>query len=88
MVTRTILLPLLLTAVLALAVFAGAFRHFGSEARETAAGRLSLYQSIVSAELERFTHLTYVLSLDPFVIRAGEGGPVARLNTRLAEFAE
>ena len=87
MQSRSFLLPLLLTAVLALAAFAGAFRYFGSEERGKAEGRLSLYQSIVAAELERFAHLTYVLSLDPFVVEAAEGGAVAPLNARLAEFA-
>lgn len=87
MPTRSFFLPLLLTALLALAAFAGAFRYFGSEERDRADGRLSLYESTVAAELQRFAHLTYVLSLDPFVVRAAEGGAVAPLNLRLAEFA-
>ncbi|MEM7718010.1 MAG: ATP-binding protein [Pseudomonadota bacterium] len=87
MLIRSFFLPLLLTVLLALAAFAGAFRYFGSEERERAEGRLSLYESTVAAELQRFAHLTYVLSLDPFVVQAAEGGAVAPLNDRLAEFA-
>lgn len=85
---RAYLLSLLTTALLAFAAFQGAQRYFGNEEREAAAGRLSLYQSTVTAELERFQHLTYVLSLDPFVIAAADGAPVAALNTRLEEFAD
>ena len=39
-------------------------------------------------ELERFAHLTYVLSLDPFVIGAANGEPTEALNARLAELAD
>lgn len=85
---RVIFLSLLATAVLALAAFQAAYRYFGNEERAAATGRLSLYQSTVTAELERFQHLTYVLSLDPFVISAAEGARPDRLNARLAEFAE
>ncbi len=84
---RSILLPILATALLALAAFQGAYRYFGNEERTEAAGRLSLYQSTVTAEIERFAHLTYVLSVDPFVISGAGGGGVGDLNDRLREFA-
>ena len=84
---RAFLLSLLATVLIAFAAFQGALRYFGNEERDAAAGRLSLYQSTVTAELERFQHLTYVLSLDPFVIAAAGGAPADSLNQRLAEFA-
>lgn len=85
--TRSILLPFAMTALLALAAFQGAYRYFVSEERAEAAGRLSLYQSTVTAELERFRHLTHVLSRDPFVIRAAGGAARDVLNGRLEAFA-
>lgn len=61
--------------------------YFYSEEISKAQGRLSLYQASVSAELERFSHLTYVLARDPFLIATAEGGATAGLNLRLREFA-
>ncbi|MEL7150193.1 MAG: ATP-binding protein [Pseudomonadota bacterium] len=84
---RPILLSVLATAALAFAAFQVAYRYFDSEERAAAAGRLSLYQSTVTAELGRFQHLTYVLSLDPFVIAAAEGQSPAQLNARFEDFA-
>lgn len=77
-----------LVAVLGLGVFNLALRYFQSEELSKATGRLSLYQSTVEAELERFSHLTFVLARDPFVVSAATGGDAERLNTRLAQFAD
>ncbi|MEM6385282.1 MAG: ATP-binding protein [Pseudomonadota bacterium] len=85
---RFTILFVLCTGLLAFAAYQAAYRYFENEERDAAAGRLSLYQSTVTAELERFQHLTYVLSLDPFVVDATEGAGTGRLNERLAEFAE
>ncbi|MCI5038445.1 MAG: ATP-binding protein [Donghicola eburneus] len=63
------------------------YGYFQSEELTKARGRLSLYQSSVSGELERFSHLTYVLARDPFVIETAGGGPTNILNGRLEEFA-
>ena len=62
--------------------------YFQSEELSKAKGRLSLYRSTVIAELERFSHLTYVLARDPFVIETSMGGDTQALNVRLAAFAE
>lgn len=81
----------LLVAVLTVVALAGlsklSFGYFRSGELEKAQGRLSLYEASLQAELERFSHLTYVLARDPFVIATAEGGQTAWLNARLAEFA-
>ena len=56
--------------------------------RSKAQGRLSLYRSTVIAEIERFSHLTFVLARDPFVIETAQGGDTAALDVRLADFAD
>lgn len=64
------------------------YQYFVSEELSKAQGRLSLYQSSVNSELERFSHLTYVLSQDSFVIGTAEGDGTGALNRRLEDFAE
>ncbi|OAN70796.1 C4-dicarboxylate ABC transporter [Jannaschia sp. EhC01] len=73
-----------LTAV----VWFASYRYFQSEELQRAGGRLSLYRSTVLAEVERFEHLTHVLSVDPYVIAALEDGANDLLNTRLMDFAQ
>ena len=85
-VTRSILFSMLFL-VFAARAFALSHRYFRSEEVTRAEGRLSLYRSTVVAELNRFSHLTFVLSRDPFVIETASGGPTAPLNGRLASFA-
>ena len=84
-------LRILMVAVAVLAV-AGTFRlsyaYFQSEELSKADERLSLYRSSVVAALERFSHLTYVLARDPFVIATAGGDNTDRLNRRLKGFAE
>ncbi|MEM9130597.1 MAG: cache domain-containing protein, partial [Pseudomonadota bacterium] len=60
---------------------------FTARALERAAGPLSLYRETVVAELERFSHLTFVLARDPFVVATVQGADTGPLNQRLAEFA-
>ncbi len=64
------------------------YQYFVSEELSKAQGRLSLYQSSVNSELERFSHLTYVLSQDSLVIGTAEGNGTGTLNGRLEDFAE
>jgi two-component system C4-dicarboxylate transport sensor histidine kinase DctB len=64
------------------------YQYFVSEELSKAQGRLSLYQSSVSSELERFSHFTYVLSQDSFVVGTAEGDGTGALNRRLEDFAE
>lgn len=79
--------PTIATAVVAVSVFKVSYGYFQSEELTKAQGRLSLYQSSVSGELERFSHLTYVLARDPIVIETTSGGPTGLLNSRLEEFS-
>jgi two-component system C4-dicarboxylate transport sensor histidine kinase DctB len=73
--------------VVALCIFWVSLSYFQSEERTKAQGRLSLYRSTVVAELERFSHLTYVLARDPYVIKTSLGADTGALDRRLAAFA-
>ncbi|MDB2407493.1 ATP-binding protein [Jannaschia sp.] len=84
---RTLALALCV-AIATAAVWFASYRYFVAEEIEQAEGRLSLYRSTVLAEVERFEHLTQVLVVDPFVLRAVETGETEELNPRLARFAE
>ena len=85
-VTRTIVFSLLFLAF-ASGAYVLSSRYFRSEEVIRAEGRLSLYRSTVVAELDRFSHLTFVLARDPFVMETAGGGPTAPLDGRLASFA-
>ncbi len=82
-----LVLFLVLSALIAVASFNVASVYFRSEEVSKAQGRLSLYRSTVVAEIERFSHLTFVLARDPFVIQTSLDGDTQGLNNRLAEFA-
>lgn len=83
--------PYIVVFLAALAASVGlylvSYQYFLSEELSKARGRLSLYQSSVAAELERFSHLTYVLAQDPFVARTALGDNTGVLNRRLEDFA-
>ena len=64
------------------------YRYFHSEELAKAEGRLTLYQASVVAELERFSHLTYVLARDPFVIETAQSGATEGLSERLLAFSD
>ena len=85
-------LPRFIYALVALVIAAGVFqlsyRYFQSEELSKAEGRLSLYHSTVTAELARFSHLTYVLARDPFLVATAQGGDRDLLNDRLKDFTE
>jgi two-component system C4-dicarboxylate transport sensor histidine kinase DctB len=85
-VARTIVFSLLFLGF-ASGAFVLSSRYFRSEEVIRAEGRLSLYRSTVVAELDRFSHLTFVLARDPFVMETAAGGPTAPLDGRLASFA-
>ncbi|MRU14482.1 sensor histidine kinase [Roseovarius sp. A21] len=80
-------LMLAFVAALSSAAWIASYKYFVSEEVQRAEARLSLYRSTVLAELERFEHLTQVLSVDPFVIRALDAAATPALNARLADFA-
>lgn len=71
----------------AVAVFWVSFSYFQTDELNKAQGRLSLFEETVTAELERFSHLTYILARDSFVLETAKGGTTKLLNIRLAAFA-
>jgi two-component system C4-dicarboxylate transport sensor histidine kinase DctB len=81
-------ISVLAALVIAASVFQLSYRYFQSEELSKAEGRLSLYHSTVTAELARFSHLTYVLARDPFVVATAQSGDRDLLNERLKDFAE
>lgn len=88
-----LILSLCIILALAVASYAGAMSYFRGEEQRRAEGRLSLYRSTVTAEIERFSHLTYVLARDPFVMevaraKRSQGSAAAALNLRLKTFAD
>ncbi len=83
-----ILFSILAAILVASGIFRVSYSYFVSEELAKAEGRLTLYQRTVNTEFERFSHLTYVLSQDPFVIQTVQGGPTEDLNVRLQRFAE
>ncbi|MDZ7710140.1 MAG: ATP-binding protein [Roseovarius sp.] len=78
-----------LTALgVAIGVFLISLGFFRSEEQAKAEGRLSLYRSMVISEIERFSHLTYVLARDSHVIATASGAATGALDRRLAAFAD
>lgn len=84
-------LTILASLITAIGIAAGvswlAYHYFLSEELTKAEGRLSLYRSTVTAELDRFSHLTFVLARDPYVMATAAGAPTDPLNRRLETFA-
>ena len=70
-----------------LGVFLISLGFFRSEEQAKAEGRLSLYRSMVISEIERFSHLTYVLARDRHVMDTAAGRATDVLDRRLAAFA-
>lgn len=79
---------LALLALSAWGLYAVSYQYFKSQDLEKAAARLTLYRSTLEAELQRFAHLPYVLSQDPFVANTLAGGDPEMLDERLKRFAE
>lgn len=88
MYTRSFTLWLLLTLAGATAAFWISHAYFRMEEIDRASARLSLYRSTLEAELMRFSHLTFILARDPFVIETASGASTGPLDERLAKFAE
>jgi len=84
---RRSLFFVLIPLILLVALFAVSNSYFRGQEVARAEGRLSLYQSTVEAELNRFSHLTYVLASDPFVMAVANGSDPSVLNPRLEAFA-
>ena len=88
MFTRRFTVWLLLTLAGATSAFWISHAYFRTGELDRADARLSLYRSTLEAELMRFSHLTFILARDPFVIETARGANTSLLDTRLAEFAE
>lgn len=82
------LIFLAVVSICAAALFFGSYRYFESQELEKAAARLTLYRSTVEAEIQRFAHLPFLLSLDPVVADTLADGDRTLLDGRLARFAE
>lgn len=78
----------ILAALIVSSVFRLSYGFFLSQEITKFRGRLSLYHATVTAELERFSHLTYVLARDPFVIQAARVDNTEQLDRRLSDFAQ
>lgn len=85
-----VFLPIFLfvVALCAVASFWASYTYFRAEELAKADARLSLYRSTVVAELQRFSHLPYVLAQDPIVIAETLDANTQPLNERLAAFAD
>ncbi len=81
---------ILLLAIVACAVglFRATHAYFSTQALEQGTARLTLYRSSVEAELRRFAHLPFVLSLDPLVADTLPGTDTAALDTHFARVAD
>ncbi|WP_372571854.1 sensor histidine kinase [Ruegeria jejuensis] len=84
----SVFLFVIATLLVAAGVFQLSYRYFRAEELSRAEGRLSLYGSSVTAELERFSHLTHVLARDTYVVETAAGAPTGALNRRLEGFAD
>jgi two-component system, NtrC family, C4-dicarboxylate transport sensor histidine kinase DctB len=71
----------------AIGIFYLSASFYKNEEIRRAENRVSLYRSTLVGALERFQHLPFILSQDPYVIAAAGGGDRAGLSERLAEFA-
>ncbi|MEM7208201.1 MAG: ATP-binding protein [Pseudomonadota bacterium] len=74
-------------ALVLVASFLLAYGYYSSAAEARAGQRVALYQTILSAALERYQHLPFVLSSDPFVIDALQNVS-PDLNPRFEQFAQ
>jgi len=84
----TYLFLMTFTAALSALLFWGSFTYFQSQEIDKAEARLTLYRSALVAELRHFSHLPFLLSLDPVVTATLGGAPPERLDHRLARFAQ
>jgi len=84
----TYLLFMTAAIVLSAGLFWGSFAYFKAQEIDKAAARLTLYRSTLVDELRHFSHLPFLLSLDPVVAATLAGADPAELDHRLARFAQ
>jgi len=85
---KSYLFILVCAAFLSAVLFWGSFAYFRAQEIERAGARLTLYQSALVTELRHFSHLPFLLSLDPVVTATLAGGSPDELDNRLARFAQ
>lgn len=88
MMRRTYLFLVACAAVLSALLFWGSFTYFQAQEIEKAQARLTLYRSALVTELRHFSHLPFLLSLDPVVAATLGGADPEALDRRLARFAQ
>jgi len=71
----------------AVSLFFASYTYFKNSELQLAQNRMLLYQSTLSAALDRFQHLPPILASDPMVLRALAGSGRDALNRRLSGFA-
>lgn len=69
-------------------IFYGSYLTFKSQELAKAQARLSLYSNAMAAELANFSHLPFILTLDPIVTQTLQGGDPTVLDKRLARIAQ
>lgn len=77
-----------LALVLSVGLFWGSSSYFKAQEIEKAQARLTLHRSALLAELRNFSHLPFLLSLDPVVTATLDGARTDELDYRLARFAQ
>ncbi len=82
-----VLLIVALFIIAAVALFQVSSSYFKNVEYDRAQNRASLYRSTLVGALERFQHLPFILSKDPYVISGSLGLNRERLNDRLSAFA-
>lgn len=85
---KTYLILIACAAALSVLIFGGSFTYFQTQEIEKAQARLTLYRSALVAELRHFSHLPFLLSLDPVVSATLGGADPSNLDRRLARFAQ
>lgn len=85
---KTYLFLIACAAVVSTGLFWGSFSYFQAQEIEKAEARLTLYRSALVSELRHFSHLPFLLSLDPVVSATLGGAEPAILDRRLARFAQ
>ncbi|MCY4335425.1 MAG: ATP-binding protein [Litoreibacter sp.] len=85
---RNLGLLLVISLLGAVALFWTSYNYFKGQELTKAAARLTLYRSTVETELRHFAHLPFLLSLDPIVVGALQGGDPRILDKRLARISQ
>lgn len=85
---KTYLFLIAAAALVSTGIFWGSFSYFQAQEIEKAEARLTLYRSALVTELRHFSHLPFLLSLDPVVSATLGGAEPANLDRRLARFVQ